>query len=59
MDTLDVAYLLTTCKRISPKGLGLETLVEYFNLPKTQAHNAKNDTLMTIMILREMKKLIS
>jgi DNA polymerase III epsilon subunit-like protein len=58
VDTADIAHFLALCGKINPKNFSLESLVEYFALPKTQAHNAKNDTLMTIMVLRELRKIV-
>lgn len=61
IDTADIAYFLSLPpnEKINSKNFALESLVEYFNLPKAAMHNAKNDTLATIMILREMRKLVS
>jgi DNA polymerase III alpha subunit (gram-positive type) len=38
---------------------GLGTYVEYFKVIKRDAHEAKNDTLMTIDVMKAMLKLIS
>lgn len=57
-DTYDIA------KRLQQQGklpgisnLKLTTLVEYFNLPRGTAHNARNDTIMTVFVLRELRRL--
>lgn len=59
VDTCTIANFLRLSGRLPVKSVGLENLAEHFRLPAAgQAHNAKADTITTIMVLRELRKLI-
>lgn len=58
LDTYKVVNFLKDCG-IFPADLGkLTSLVDYFNIPKKQAHNAKGDVLMNIEVYRKIKELM-
>lgn len=59
VDTCVVANFLKLCGRLNVKSVALESLCEYFKFPSVgAAHNAKNDTISTIMVLRELRKIV-
>lgn len=37
--------------------LKLETMANYLGIPQASAHNARNDTLMTVLVLRELRRI--
>lgn len=60
-NTLDTLRILTFLQDIGflPVELGkLGSMVEYFNIPMGQAHNAKEDTRMTVDVYQAMRKLL-
>jgi DNA polymerase III alpha subunit (gram-positive type) len=59
IDTLRILTFLQDCD-IVPNDLGsLSSMVEYFNVPMGQAHNAKEDTRMTVDVYKALKTLIN
>lgn len=55
LDTGVIAQFMKACGRLPETISGsLGSLVEHFNVQKREAHNAKNDTLMTVAVLKEM-----
>lgn len=59
--TLDTSMITTFLKDIGifPETLGnLMSLVEYYNLPKKEAHNAKGDVQMNIDVYKSMKAMM-
>jgi len=59
--TVDTSNITTFLKdvEILPEDVGnLVSLVEHFNIPKLEAHNAKGDVRMNIEVYRAMKGLI-
>jgi DNA polymerase III epsilon subunit-like protein len=57
-DTKTAALFLKRCGWLPPEIGTLKSLVEYFNIPKREAHEARGDTLMTVEVYREMIKLM-
>jgi DNA polymerase III alpha subunit (gram-positive type) len=60
-NTIDTLRILTFLQDIGilPVDLGkLESLVNYFNIPMGQAHNAKEDIRMTVEVYKAMGNLI-
>ena len=57
-DTKTASLFLKRCGWL-PKDIGtLKSLVEYFNIPRREAHEAKGDVHMTIDVYREMINLM-
>ena len=59
--TIDTSTICTFLKdvEILPEDLGnLMSIVEHFNIPKLQAHNAKGDVRMNIEVYRRMKAMM-
>jgi DNA polymerase III epsilon subunit-like protein len=57
-DTKTASLFLKRCGWL-PKEIGtLKSLVEYFNIPRREAHEAKGDVHMTIDVYRELIKLM-
>ena len=57
-DTKTASLFLKRCSWL-PKDIGtLKSLVEYFNIPKREAHEARGDVLMTIDICKAMVELM-
>ena len=58
LDTLTILTFLQDLEFL-PKDLGnLESQVEYFNIPKGRAHDAKEDIRMTVDVYRAYRKLL-
>ncbi|MEX1013874.1 MAG: 3'-5' exonuclease [Candidatus Paceibacterota bacterium] len=58
IDTLQILTFLQDCN-ILPKDLGnLGSQVEYFDIPMGQAHDAREDILMTVEVYKSYRKLI-
>ena len=58
LDTLSILTFLQDLEFL-PKDLGnLESQVEYFNIPKGRAHDAKEDIRMTVDVYRAYRKLL-
>jgi DNA polymerase III epsilon subunit-like protein len=58
VDTCVVANFLRLAGKLHVRSVSLDTLVSHFNLPRVQSHNAKNDTLQTVLVLKELWKLV-
>lgn len=59
VDTMPVVGFLKDCKWL-PKDLGnLSSIADYFGIPKRDAHNAKEDTLMTIDTYKSLISLMN
>lgn len=57
-DTKTASLFLKRCNWL-PKDIGtLKSLVEYFNIPRREAHEAKGDVHMTIDVYRALVKLM-
>lgn len=58
LDTGVIAQFLRTCGKL-PESVtaGLDSLVEYFGIERRKAHDAKNDTLMTVDVLKALIKI--
>jgi oligoribonuclease (3'-5' exoribonuclease) len=58
LDTLDILTFLQDIKFL-PKDLGnLESQVDYFNIPKGKAHDARDDIIMTVDVYKAYRKLL-
>lgn len=56
-DTMDIAKSLRADGRLKAPNVKLGTLVDFFGIPRGNAHNARNDVIMTVLIFKELKKL--
>jgi oligoribonuclease (3'-5' exoribonuclease) len=55
LDVTSVAQYLFFTGKIPPTVSGsLESLVDFYKIPKLECHNALNDSKMTLMVLKEM-----
>lgn len=58
VDTYKIAKRLRDLGKLPGiMNLKLETMINYFNLPRASAHNARNDVIMTVLLLKELRKL--
>jgi hypothetical protein len=59
LDTLRIVTFLQDCGILATDIGNLSSLVEYFGLPLGEAHNAKEDVKMTVLVYKSLKSLIS
>jgi exonuclease I len=58
VDTMQAVDFLKRMGWFPPELGSLNTVVEYLNLPKLPAHDARNDVLMTISVEKKLKELM-
>jgi DNA polymerase III alpha subunit (gram-positive type) len=60
LDTMPIARFLQDVGKLSVEGIGLQNLIEYFDIQvEGNMHEAKYDTLATVELYKKLKELVS